>query len=313
MKFFLIIMSVLIALLTTTTNTLAQKKVNIPTPTLSHVERLDTIVAIVNNQIITEHQLGQAIGQAEQQMEAQNISIPNEKSLRKQVLNQIIYQILQLQFAKKLSIQISDEQLNDAISDIAKHNHLTMAQFRQSVIAHGINYKQYREEIRKQMTISELQQRAISSRIIVSNQEVQEYLNNYKQQKHADTEYLVRDILIPLPGTPSSQQVMRAQNETEKLMNQLHQGANFEKLATEHSGGKQALKGGDLGWNTLGGLPNIFSERLITMNPGDVAGPIRAANGFHIIKLVAVRNNTKKFSQDGIKKIIYQRNYNQQL
>lgn len=294
-------------------NTFALTATQIPQPNLSHTESLDSIIAVVNNQIITQHQLDQAVGQTEQEMESQNVPIPSSTALHKQVLNKLIYATLQLQLAQRMSIQVSDQQLNQALANIAKRNNITVSQLRASVIERGMEYPQYRKRIRDQIIISKLQQRVISPEISVTNEEVKEYLKNYKQQKHRDTQYHVLDILIPLSGTPSSKQVTRAKNEANKIMKQLRMGANFKRIAAAHSAGQQAFKGGNLGWNALAGLPNIFAKRLITMNPGEVAGPIRAANGYHIIKLAGVRNKTSKLTNKQIKDIIYERKYAQRL
>ena len=290
----------------------AQKN-SLPSPSNAGIVPLDGIIAIVNSQVITTEELRQAMILAKEQMNAEQIPLPNETVLRRQVLNAMINRTLQLEYAKKMNIQVSDEELNQAIVNIAKENHLTLDELRASIVARGMNYEEYRGQIREQIIISQLQQRVITPEITVSDQEVDTFAKNYVHQNHSDTEYHVFDILIPLSNTPSSEAIVAAQKRAQQLTAQLRKGANFQALAAANSAGQQALQGGDLGWRKLAELPTVFAEQVNALNIGQVSDPIRAANGFHIIKLVDLRNSSKNLTPEQIKQSIFERKYTEQL
>ena len=153
----------------------------------------------------------------------------------------------------------------------------------------------------------------IAPQVTVTDQEVKAFLQNYSQQSHPDTEYHVYDILIPLNNSPSSQEIAAAQKRAQQLINQLQQGANFQQLAAANSAGNEALQGGDLGWRKLAELPTVFANQITAMHLGQVGDPIRAGNGFHILKLVDVRNSAKKLTLDQIRQFIFERKFTEQL
>lgn len=274
---------------------------------------LDSIAAVANNEIITLQQLKEAEQMTMAQMAAAHIPLPKAEVLRHQVLNGLIDQALLLGYAKKLNVQVSDEQLNQTILHIAESNHITVDQLRQSVVERGMSYQDYRKQIRDQITIEQLQRQVISSGVTVTDQEVSAFKTNYSKQTQPDTAYRVYDILIPLGNTPSSSQIVAAQKRAQQIVDQLHKGANFQQLAAANSAGQQALQGGDLGWRKLAELPAVFADQVIRMNIGAVSNPVRAANGFHVIKLVDIRNSTKKLTDNDIRQFIYERKFSEQL
>lgn len=254
---------------------------------------LDQVVAVVNENVITESQLRQQMNGAKQQLQMSHTPIPNPAALRRQLLNQLINTELQLQVAKSTGVTTSEADIDKAISDIAARNNIPAAKMRQELQKQGINMTQYRKDIGDQVTISQIQQRAVAGKINISEQEVNQLAATLAKRptKNAQpADYRIQDILISLPATPSTEQVQQANTRAKKLLAKLHQGANFQLLAAEDSNGQQALQGGDLGWRKLSELPELFAQQVKTMKPGDITGPIRAPNGLHLLHLAAVRN-----------------------
>ncbi len=253
------------------------------------VQVLDKAVAIVNDNVITQHQLDAKMSQVIKRLKAANTPMPRKAVLREQVLTHLINQEMELQMVRRADIKISDEALNDAIAKIASRNGVSVAGLKRKVRARGENYQTYREQIRDEMAISRLEQETIGRHIIITDQDVTNYLDKFKNKSNALTQYHLKNILIPLPDEPSPTQLEQAKQKAQSLVKQLHKGANFEKVAVASSGGEEALQGGDLGWRKAAQLPDIFQQTVVKMKPGQVAGPLRAPNGYHILKLVGVR------------------------
>lgn len=260
-------------------------------PSLAFAEQLqplDKVVAIVNDDVITESELSSQLVMLRQQLQAKNLAIPKETLLRKQVLQHLIDVNLQLQMAKRNNISIDDVEINEAISKIAESNKITLTQLREALSQQGMNWNAYRANIKKEMLISRLQQQAVSKDVVVSPKQVEEYLRSpeYNQQKNAS--YHVYNIVIPLSEHPSPDELNKAKAKANTLLLKIKKGANFSELALAESTGEFALDGGDLGMRHLAELPELFAKKVVTMKKGEVAGPIRAANGFQLIKLVDV-------------------------
>lgn len=249
---------------------------------------LDKVVAIVNNGVITSSELNKQVELSRKQIIAQKMEVPKEPVLRKQVLQHLIDVDLQLQLAKQNGVKIDSTELNSAIERVATVNHITLSQLREEITKQGISWKEYRNNIRKEMLISRVQQKAIGTDISISNEQVEQYLKTASRTDNAALTYHLQNIVIPLPEEPTPEQLKKAKSNAERLLNKIKKGEDFSRLAIEESSGELALEGGDLGDRHLAELPEIFAKEVIHMKAGQVSGPLRAANGFQLIKLVAV-------------------------
>lgn len=257
------------------------------------IKTLDKIIAIVNEGVITESELTQQIDLVKQQLRQSNIPLPPMAVLRKQVLQHLIDVNIQLQLAKQVNLTVSNNELNKAVEDIATRNNMTVQQLHQEIQSQGLDYAQYRENIRREMTLSRLQQEAVGNRVVITDEQVDNYLKTFQDQIKANQEFHVRSILIPLPESPTPDNITQAETKAQDLLKQIQAGTDFSQIAVAESGDQSALQGGDLGWRKLAALPATFAQRVITMTPGDIAGPIRTGNGFHLIKLEAQRTGAE--------------------
>lgn len=282
----------------------------------SSSQPLDSIVAIVNNQIITQSELQGRIIQAKQQLTQQHIHLPNTAIIQHQVLNALIAEKLQLQTAQRASITVSQQRLNQALIGIAQQRKMTMQQFFTSLKKSGVSQAKFLQQLHQQLMISELQKQAIAPRVHVKPSEIDIYLHSILASKN-NLQYHVEDILIALPETPSPTQIKAAKIRAEKLITEIRGGANFQSLAVAQSSGQQALKGGDLGWRHLAELPTIFANQVGKMKLQQVAGPIRAANGFHVIRLAGIRHNktiaNKQRLRQQVGEMLFRRKFEQEL
>lgn len=257
-------------------------------------EPLDSVVAIVNTEVITRSELNRAVAIAEKQLMASNVPLPPLHQLQLQVLNQLIDQKVELQTAARMNITVSEDQLNQAIAGIAAKNKMTTEQLQAALAEDHIDFPTYRKQIKDQMIIQQLLQRAVGSNITITAQDVKNAANTATTTAMQNNTYQVADILIALPDNPTPEQLQQAQQKAASIMSQLQNGANFNTLAAANSDGQEAMNGGDLGWRTLEELPSIFAAKITTMKTGSVAGPLRAANGIHIIKLVGVKSEEQQ-------------------
>ena len=255
---------------------------------------LDRIVAIVNNDVITADELADRISQIKQQLTQKHTQLPPDDVLRKQILDRMILDEIQLQMAKTSGIRVDDEQLNRVISNIAKQNSMTLEQFRQTLESQGYPFAKFREEIRKEVIIGQLRKIKVDNQVYVSEQEVDNQLGKLGDQQQLDTEYHLAHILISLPETAKPEEIEAAQRKAEDVYTQLNLGADFAKMAVSVSSDQRALQGGDLGWIKQGQLPTIFADIVPKMKPGEITKPVRSASGFHIIKLIETRKQDQK-------------------
>lgn len=253
-------------------------------------EKLDGMVAVVNDDVITQSELKHAISTAKLQIASQRIPTPNEQILKKQVLDQLIVKKLQLQMAKQAGVEISDAELNSAIQNVASQNQMSIDTFYQRLNQEGLSTNDYRSEMRDQMTMQRLQQQELSSKISISKQEVDAFTRSTAWKANNTKEYELNDILVPVSDTPSSEEIATAKTRADGVVAKLHGGQSFESVAQAESTSTTALQGGDLGWRKLSEIPTAFSEQVSRMNKNDIAGPIQTPNGFHILKLTDVRS-----------------------
>lgn len=258
---------------------------------LSASEPLNSIVAVVNDDVVLQSELDAKLNLIREQLSAQHTQLPPEDVLRQQVLERVILDKLQLQLAAANNIQIDDETLNANLRNIAEQNHMDLEQFRATLENEGQSFAVFREEIRNQITIARLHQQMVGSRVNVSEQEIDNLLANEKTWGGSEKEYHLAHILIPLPDGASPEQIKAAQQKAQETVDKLRGGADFATTAVAVSAGQTALEGGDLGWRKGGQLPTVLAEIINSMQPGQISDPLRAAGGFHIVKLIEVRGD----------------------
>lgn len=254
---------------------------------------LDRIVAVVDDDVITQTELDTKLGSVEKQLRQQNIAMPGEDTLRKQVLERLILTHIQLQLAARSGIQVDDDTLNRTISTVAAQNKLTLSEFRNVLDRDGVDFAQFREEMRDEIVLRRLRQRQVDSRVTVTDQEIDNLLAAQKRQGNISDEYRIGHILIALPEAATPKQIQAAREKAQEVLSELGDGADFGKTAISFSDGQQALDGGDLGWRKAGELPTLFADVVLQLKVGEISNLIRSSSGFHIIKLLDHRGGDR--------------------
>ena len=252
-------------------------------------QKLDSIVAVVNDDIVLKSDLTTRLVKVQQQFTNDQTNTPDLEALTSQVLDQLIIENLQLQLATKKGVYIADPSLDLAIERIAKNNGLSLPELAQAIADTGETMVQFRAKIRQELTINEIQASSVNRRIRISEHEIDRYLASNQGQKLADTEYEIGHILISLSAQPDAQELEIAKEKLNAISSALEQGTEFSSVAATHSDALNALKGGNLGWRKGSQLPELFAEPIKTMSTGEVSSPIRNGSGFHVIKLINKR------------------------
>ncbi len=249
-----------------------------------HGALLDRIAAIVNDGLVLRSELDEQMDSVTKRLKEQKVELPPESVLRQQVLDRLILQEIQTQRAKRVGLTISDEQLNGALQEIAQRNKIPFDQLPTALAAQGVDYKQYRESMRKELTLSTLRQRDVIAHINVTPHELDQYLAR-QQSAAANDEFNVSHILLSLPAAATPQQLEEIDHKAQSIAARAAKGEDFGELAIANSNSQTALDGGQLGWRKGNQLPQFILELVTKMKPGDVSQPVRTPSGFHIVKL----------------------------
>ena len=263
-------------------------RLSTPTKTGGVVE-LDRIVAIVNNEVITANDLNSRMAVVVKQLQAQSTQLPPQDALRKQLLERMINDMVQLQEAKETGIKVDDSTLDKSLQRIADENNLSMTTFRQRLEEDGMVWQKFREEVRGEVIMSRLREREVESGINVTEAEVDTQLSLEAREATTDQEFRLAHILVLVPEQATSVQIEARRKRALLALGELRKGAEFAQISAQYSDAPDALQGGNLGWRPSGRLPSIFLEALSPLKAGETTDILRSANGFHIVKLLDKR------------------------
>ena len=276
-KFF-ILMVLLTPLLATSAEDGARKKSN-------EIIKMDRIIAVVDQGVITEQELIDRTRSVKSQLEKQGTALPPENVLEKQVLERLIADSLQLQMAAQTGLKVDDTQLDKTIERIAAQNKMTVDEFKVLLEKDGMPMRKFREDIRSEITISRLREREVENKLNISEGEIDNYLTTQANRGEEQDEFEISHILIRTPEDASPEDLQKAKSKTEQALKQLAGGASFEQVSAGFSDAPNALEGGSMGWKSGAQLPALFLDVLKPLQAGEVSKPVRSPNGFHILKV----------------------------
>lgn len=252
---------------------------------------IDRIVAIVNDDVVTETELGYRTRVIKDQMASTKAQLPPDEILQQQVLNRLIEQKLVLQMGTRYGITIDDQALDQAIYSVAKNNKTTVSGLRTMLEKDGINYQQFLSDLRTQLATQRIEQRLVGDTIHLSQEEVENIFKRTQLSSNQNKRYRLGHILIPLPKEPTSDEIKEAEGRAQEAIALLNKGQDFTQVALTYSGSKDVLKSTDLGLRRQEELPTLFSDIAPTLALNQVQGPIRNSSGLHIVKLLELEDN----------------------
>ncbi|SRR5579871_428969 len=254
---------------------------------------LDRIAVVVNDGVVLQSQIDEQVTAVTHRLHEQGTPLPAPSVLTQQITERLILQEIQLQRAQKLGLRVTDEALNSALRDVAVQNHIEFSALPDALAREGIVYSEYREQVRREMTLSLLRQRDVYAHIYVSPRELEQFVTKQVSGKSDRVEYEVSHILLTLPEAASPGQLEQVERKANDIYQRAKNGEDFGQLAVANSQAQSALDRGAIGWRKGNELPSFMADVVQNLKPGEVAPPIRTPSGFHIVRLNAERNDTR--------------------
>jgi peptidyl-prolyl cis-trans isomerase SurA len=258
-------------------------------PAPSRVVSVDRIVAVVNDQVITQNDLAERVNLVVRQLQRQGGTLPSSDVLSRQILERMINDLLQVQLAKETGIKVDDATLDKTIDRIAQENSLSMPDFRTALEKDGVKYPRFREDIRNEILLARLREREVERDLVVTDAEVETEVAREAREASGDSEFRISHVLVLVPPQATADQIEQRRRRAATALSELRRGTNFAQVAATYSDAPDATQGGSLGWRPAARLPSLFLETLEKLQVGDVSDIMRSPNGFHIVKLLEKR------------------------
>jgi peptidyl-prolyl cis-trans isomerase SurA len=241
---------------------------------------VEGIAAVVNDDIISMSDLNARV-----QLSLLSSGLPETAETRQrltpQVLRSLVDERLQLQEAKRLNINVSQAEIDEALKRLAEQNRMTDNQLEQLLASKGVPKTTMVSQIRATLAWGKLIQRRIRPTIDVGEDEIDAALQRI-QANAGKPEYLVSEIFLAVDNADQDEQVRQV---AQRLVEQISQGASFPAVARQFSQSAGAAAGGDIGWVQQGQLPDEIDSALRQLRPGQVSRPVRSVTGYHILAL----------------------------
>jgi peptidyl-prolyl cis-trans isomerase SurA len=255
----------------------------------SRIVSVDRIVAVVNDEVVTQNDLNERVGLVANQLRKGGAQVPPQDALQRQILERMINDLVQVQMAKETGIRVDDATLDRTIGRIAQENNLSMGDFRIALEKDGVNYSRFRDDIRNEILLARLREREVDNALVVTDAEVDTELLREAREKSTDAEFRLSHVLVMVPAQATPDQIEVRRRRALAALSELRRGTNFAQVAAQFSDAPDALQGGNLGWRPSARLPSLFLDAIEKLQPGEVSDIVRSPNGFHIVKLLEKR------------------------
>jgi len=270
-------------------------------PALAQVEMLDQVVAIVDDDIILASELRESLETVRQTLEARGVELPEDEVLVRETLDRLIIDSIQMQLANRYGVRIPDQQLDEAMTRLARQNGLTLEQFRVALEQSGQNYAMMREDLRDDLAIQRVQQGNVMRNINISEQEIDNFLNTEEGEAMTQPEYRVIQALLASSKSDARDEAKAKEAYVDQLLTSIQAGQPFEEAVSAN--GSYTLTGGDLGWRKLGDIPSMFAEVVPTLSIGEVA-KVKSSSGFHLVYLADALGGERLVKQTNVRHIL---------
>jgi peptidyl-prolyl cis-trans isomerase SurA len=255
----------------------------------ARVDLLDRIVAVVNKEVITQFELSERITRVERELQRRGTPSIERSELQRQVLERVIVEKVQLQYARETGMRVDDLELDRTVNRVAENNKLSLTEFRQRLESDSIPFAAFREDLRNEILLTRLRDREVTSKLTVSEGEIENLILEQGEKKETGTEFNIAHVLVRVPEQATPVQVEARRARTEEALKRLKEGADFGQVAATYSDAPDALQGGVVGWRNQQRLPELFVQALAGLKPGEVSGVFRSPAGFHFVKLIEMR------------------------
>lgn len=250
---------------------------------------VDYIVALVNSEPVTNNDVRQRLMRVEQQYAQRGVALPPREELARLVLEQLVAERAQQQEAKELGLRVDEASLAQAEQSIAAQNQLSVEEFRQRVAAEGLDINRLRNELRGQLLLQRVREREVELRVKVSESDIDAFIREQGANNPEALELSLAHVLVQVPDTASAARIGELQARAQSVADRARAGGDFAALAREFSDAPEGTSGGEFGWRPVSRLPELFVESTRSLTAGGIAGPVRSAAGFHVLKLIDKR------------------------
>lgn len=247
---------------------------------------LDQVAVIVNDGVILQSDIKTAMKTLKINAKKEGQTLPSNSVLEEQVTEKLILDTIQQQQADRIGVKVDDGRLNEAIEEIAKNNQQTIAELKEELQKEGLNYALFRDQVRKEISVSEARNAIVRRRINILPSEVDHLASLLSQESSATVQYKIGHIQLRVEDGDDKAQIKQ---QAMDIVSELKKGADFKTMAYTFSKGPKALKGGDWGWMRKEEMPTIFADEIKMQNKGSIIGPFMSGSGFHILKIEDVK------------------------
>lgn len=278
-------------------------------------ETFNRVVAVVNDDVITLFELNKKIEEftGRNSKELRKMDEAAFLETRQKVLDYLIDERIAGEKIKEMSIQIGDDDIDDAIERIKKNNQWTQEDLLEKIEEQGMNYDQFREKVKGDLSRMQLLNIEIRSKIIIREEEIQQYYKEHREEFTVNGDFRIAAIFLLMPQGGDDAEKQRVMDTAKDLHKRIQGGADFAELARKYSQGPGAADGGDLGYFKKKDLDSKLSEILDNLPEGGVSPPIVLPSGVQIIKMVEKGSGKEKDLEemrDAIYSILYQKEVN---
>ena len=267
--------------------------------------QLDRVIAIVDDDVVLQSELDARMTEITQSAARANQPLPSGEQFRSDVLDALIIENVQLQLAERISIRFDDDTINRVLNNMAQNNNMSFDEYVSLLEENGV-YLQTRDQVRRQMTVQELQRGMVNRRITITDQEIENFLNSEMGKEAIAATYFIDHILIASGASDSAEIKTSKLKYAADLAVRIIEGEDFlTARSAAEAAGRFQVSGTEFGWRKADELPQLFADIVAEMTLGEVEGPIEAGNGYHIIRLAGKQGGTDQMvSQTDVRHIM---------
>ena len=273
----------------------------LPSLASAQIEVLDQVVAIVDDDIILASELQERVQGVRSTMESRGVEVPSDDVLIRETLDRLILDSIQIQLANRYGVRIPDQQLDEAMTRLARQNGLTLEQFRIALEQSGQSYAAAREGLRDDLAIQRVQQGNVMRNINISEQEIDNFLTTEEGEAMTQPEYQVVQALLSISRGEDAAEIAAKEAYVDEVLSNIQSGQPFEQAVSGTE--PYAFNGGDLGWRKLGDLPSMFADTVPTLTVGEVTS-VRSSSGLHLVYLADAVGGEQLVRQTDVRHIL---------
>ena len=271
------------------------------TPVTAQVTRLDSVVAIVDDDIILASEVAERLNQIKDSATSRGIELPDDATTTQEALDRLILESIQMQLAERFGVRIPDAQLDESMARVAAQNGLSLEQFRQALIQSGQDYNAMRESLRKDLAIQRVQQGNVMRNINITEKEIDNFMATEEGLALTEPQYRVVQALLSVNGSDSGEQKRQKEEFVDSVLAGILAGKTFAEAVSVTE--PYQFGGGDLGWRKRSDIPSMFSDIVPSLERG-ATGKVESASGFHLVHLADSRGLERLIEQTEVRHIL---------